>query len=238
MKVTIMIAAYNHEQYIAQCLDSCLSQTYQNIEVIAVDDCSTDKTYEIIEAFGKRYSRIIPYRNERNLGEYGTRNEAIRKSSGSHIAYLDSDDVLTPTSIGVRARAFAENPLADVVCGKVIRFGDATGEYPYHLPGPGVMIARRVFKRYGLFYPRCYYRGDREFWIRTGIQPYGELVKNRLPAVLVNIPEVCAFYRVTQGSNADKMKTDTIERAAFRDRLKVLETDGITKTNTEWLEGA
>lgn len=91
--VSIITPAYNAEKYIAKTLDSALNQTYKNIEIIVVNDCSTDRTLEIINEYAKNDSRVKAYSNEKNLRVAKTRNFAISKATGKYIAFLDADDI-------------------------------------------------------------------------------------------------------------------------------------------------
>ena len=72
--VSVLMAAYNTENYIGESIQSILSQTYKNFEFIIVDDCSTDKTYDIIGTYGAADKRIKYFKNIRNLGISGNRN--------------------------------------------------------------------------------------------------------------------------------------------------------------------
>lgn len=98
-KVSIIIPAYNTEKYISECLDSALNQTYKNIEIIVVDDRSTDDTLYIIEQYQKLYPQLIVLRNGINRGVGYTRNIAISIASGDYISFLDSDDIMHPLMI-------------------------------------------------------------------------------------------------------------------------------------------
>jgi len=86
--VSILIASYNHEKFIGEAIDSCLNQTYSPIEVVVVDDGSTDKSREIIASYGKK---IIPIYKE-NEGGISTRNVGFPVCKGEYICLLDSDD--------------------------------------------------------------------------------------------------------------------------------------------------
>ena len=90
VKVSIIIPTYNVSKYIEKCLDSVLNQSYQNIEIIIVDDCSTDHTVEIIKNYED--SRIHLIQNKMNCGPSYSRNVAISNASGKYIALLDGDD--------------------------------------------------------------------------------------------------------------------------------------------------
>jgi glycosyltransferase involved in cell wall biosynthesis len=88
------MTAYNRENYLAEAIESVLSSTYKNFELIIVDDCSNDRTIEIANEFALKDERIIIYRNEKNLGDYANRNRAAGYAKGKYIKYCDSDDKL------------------------------------------------------------------------------------------------------------------------------------------------
>lgn len=90
---SVIMPAYNSEKYIAKAIESVLSQTYENIELLIVDDCSTDRTKDIIHSYAKLDSRIRLISNEHNIGCAESRNRAIGDSKGDYIAFLDSDDI-------------------------------------------------------------------------------------------------------------------------------------------------
>ena len=91
--VSIIMPAYNCKDFIGVALDSVVNQTYQNWEVIVVDDCSTDDTVEVIKEYIKKDNRIKYYKLEKNSGAAIARNMAIDFATGKYIAFLDSDDV-------------------------------------------------------------------------------------------------------------------------------------------------
>jgi len=92
--VSIMMPAYNAGKYIRRAIQSVLAQTYENWELIIVDDCSTDNTYEIAASY--KDPRIRIFRNDVNIGPGPSRNEAIKYSRGEWLAYLDADDIWLP----------------------------------------------------------------------------------------------------------------------------------------------
>ena len=87
--------AFNCERYVADALESLIGQSYQNIEVVIVDDHSTDGTWAVIKEYAKKDSRIRPYRNAKNLKIVETLNFAISKSNGKYLARMDGDDMRT-----------------------------------------------------------------------------------------------------------------------------------------------
>lgn len=95
--VSIIMPSYNMEKYIAETIQSVMKQYYSNWELIIIDDCSTDRTSQIITSFNDK--RIRYYRNTKNCGAALSRNIAIDKSRGRWIAFLDSDDLWHPMKL-------------------------------------------------------------------------------------------------------------------------------------------
>lgn len=91
--VSIIMPAYNSEKYIVESIESVISQTYKNWELIVVNDCSKDKTLEIIKKFSEKNDKIKIFNNEENKGVVFSRNLALKQSKGQYIAFLDSDDL-------------------------------------------------------------------------------------------------------------------------------------------------
>ncbi|HHP7231035.1 MAG TPA: glycosyltransferase family 2 protein [Xenococcaceae cyanobacterium] len=110
--VSVIIPAYNTENYVAQAINSALNQTLTNIEVIVVDDASTDNTRQVIQQFHD--SRLKILYNQHNLGAGATRNRALRAATGEWIAVLDSDDWYAPERLAKLVQ-YAESYQADVI---------------------------------------------------------------------------------------------------------------------------
>jgi glycosyltransferase involved in cell wall biosynthesis len=105
-KVSVIIPTYNCAKFIKRAIDSALSQTYQNIEIIVVDDGSTDNTGRIIEGYGSR----IKYFYQDNSGLAKTRNRGLREASGKYLAFLDADDYWLPQKLELQLREFNDCP--------------------------------------------------------------------------------------------------------------------------------
>ncbi len=97
--VSIAMASYNGEKYIGEQLDSIISQTYTNIEIVITDDCSKDNTVNIIKKYQASYSFIFLFVNEQNKGVTKTFERAVTESKGAFIAFCDQDDIWTPNKI-------------------------------------------------------------------------------------------------------------------------------------------
>lgn len=113
--VSICIPAYNNEDYISETLDSILAQTYQNLEIIVVDDCSKDGTYGVLQEYAAKDARFSIYKNEQNLGMSGNWNKALSLTKGEFIRLMCADDLLVPDCIEKEIKAFNENPSAVLV---------------------------------------------------------------------------------------------------------------------------
>ncbi len=97
--VSIIMPLYNCEKYIAETINSVLSQTYTNWELLIVDDFSADNSVQIVKKFAEKDTRIKWWEFERNLGVATARNKAIEKAKGRYIAFLDSDDIWLPEKL-------------------------------------------------------------------------------------------------------------------------------------------
>ena len=113
-KVSFLIATYNRINFLIDCIDSILSQSYKNLEVIVLDDCSTDSTEKVIKE--KCGDRVIYHKNDFNRGVAFTRNKALTYASGEYIGLLDSDDILLTPSFLETALKIVESENADIFC--------------------------------------------------------------------------------------------------------------------------
>ena len=100
IKISIIVPVYNIEHYLPRCLDSILSQTHRNIEVIVVDDGSTDNSAYVIKKYAKKDSRVIPL-FKKNSGVSDTRNKALDKATGEYIGFVDGDDYIEPNMFAI-----------------------------------------------------------------------------------------------------------------------------------------
>lgn len=123
--VSVIIPTYNRAAFVAKAVESVLNQTYKRMEIIVVDDGSTDNTYEALKRYEGRIRYIYQQRSERSRA----RNRGFRHSRGDYIAFLDSDDLWLPTKIKRQVRIFLEEPEVGIVYTD-IEFIDKNGS-PY-----------------------------------------------------------------------------------------------------------
>ncbi len=104
LTVSVILSAYNSENTINKSIDSLINQTYKDIEILIVDDKSTDKTFEICKDYEKKYENILFFQNTENIGLTKNLNYLITKSNGSFIARQDADDISEPDRIQKQLR--------------------------------------------------------------------------------------------------------------------------------------
>ena len=116
-KVSILIPLYNSEEYIAETIDSCLNQTYDNIEIIIVDDGSTDSGLNIVREYENKHKNI-KVEAQKNSGAPVARNRAFILSTGEYIQYIDADDLLHPDKIRLQMEVLKNSDDLTIVFGK------------------------------------------------------------------------------------------------------------------------
>lgn len=116
--VTIIIPAYNVENYISECLESIVNQTYKNLEIIIINDGSTDRTGEIIESYVNKYSNI-KYIYQNNKGVSNARNLGLSHANGEYIMFIDSDDYIDVDLINNMVKKSKQNDADLVITGHI-----------------------------------------------------------------------------------------------------------------------
>ncbi len=123
-KITILVAVYNTEKYLRECLDSLINQTYSNLQIICIDDASSDGSLSILKEYAKKDNRILVLRNTENLGQSKTRNHGLKYADGEYITFVDSDDYIAPNAFENIIKVFNNNPMTDCVLYDFIKFWD------------------------------------------------------------------------------------------------------------------
>lgn len=149
--VSIIIPVYNMEKYLNDCIESVVNQTYKNIEIICVDDVSTDHSLSILEKYANQDTRIQIIRNEKNGGLSFSRNKGFEKARGKYTYYLDSDDCLKVNAIE-KLYCYAEEYDTDAIYFNSSVFGEVetVGKGPslqYRLKN----ISKKVYEGPALF---------------------------------------------------------------------------------------
>ena len=208
--VSIIIPAYNAERYIKEAIDSALAQTYTAIEIIVINDGSTDRTREVIDPYISL--KNFRYLSQNNQGLSSARNTGIQNSHGEFIALLDSDDIFLPQKVERQVNYLISHPECDVCYCNILYFYSDLPEkllnlnYVYYskeevfprllekmfIKPLSVMLRRRVVDHFGLFDENYRRSEDYEYWLRIA---HGG-------ARFDFLPERLAKYRVHQDSHS------------------------------------
>jgi len=180
--VSIIVATHNRSTMITAAIDSLLTQTYGNLEIIIVDDASTDNTPEVVSTLLMKDHRINTFRSEKNIGPGAARNLGVSHANGQYIAIMDDDDSAYPNRIETQARFLDENPDVGLVFSSV-DYVDENFEkievYPKSLtsgkfPKESKEIFKLIFTEYchipntTIMMRKCFwekFRYPEEFWI-------------------------------------------------------------------------
>lgn len=115
--VSVVMPVWNAEKFIGAAIESVLAQTYENFELLLVEDCPTDNTPAVVAAYAQRDSRLRVLKNDHNRGISYTTNRAIAESKGKYIALLDDDDLMTPWRLELQVAYLEQHPEIDILGG-------------------------------------------------------------------------------------------------------------------------
>jgi len=197
--VSIVIPAYNYAPFLVRAIESVLNQDYQNIELIVLDDGSTDNTRKILEQYGDAFR----WQSHENMGQANTLNKGWKLAKGDVLSYLSADDELLPNAVSASLR-FLQDDVVLTYCdfnlfdpsSRLIRkvtapdfdYCEMFSQLVCH-PGPGVFMTREAFEAAGLWNSSYRQMPDYDYWLRLGLQ--GRFVR---------VPEVLASFRVHEQS--------------------------------------
>ena len=131
--VSILVAVYNTEKYLRECLDSLINQTYTDLQIICIDDASTDGSLAILKEYELKDSRILVLQNKENLGQSKTRNHGLEYATGEYCGMVDSDDWIEPDAIEKIVNTFEQSPLIDTVLFDLILWYDKNNMPRYEI---------------------------------------------------------------------------------------------------------
>ncbi len=179
--ISVLMTAYNREKYISEAVESVLASSFNDFELIIVDDCSIDNTFKIAKKYEELDPRVIVYVNEKNLGDYPNRNKAASFAKGKYLKYLDSDDTMTNICLERMVYEMENHPdCAFGITSRTIEYVTLHGpveSFRTHFftrgildVGPSATIIRNdIFKKYnGFLELRCV--SDFEFWFRLALE--------------------------------------------------------------------
>ena len=132
-KITVIVPVYNVENYLEKCLDSLINQTYKNLEIIVINDGSTDNSGEICQEYAQKDNRIV-YIEKENGGQSEARNMGLDRMTGSYVTFVDSDDWVELDYVENLYKKITEYQ-ADIAVGNYYSFNEAEGMYYFHIFG-------------------------------------------------------------------------------------------------------
>lgn len=239
-KVSIVIPAFDGDRFISETLESVLAQTYQDFEVIVIDDGSKDNTSAIVKDFISKYPGKIRYLYQENKGVAAARNRGIKESLCELIAFIDQDDLWMPEKLKKSIRYLEENREVGMVYNKADRFGllaaSANNAYcegniflkllknDFDIPTCSAVIRREVFVSTGFFDedPELAGSDDYDMWLR---------ISHRYKIGYIN--EALSLWRVHSGGYSYSHFESMIKARlkVFKKNIHLLDNTDIDTSN-------
>jgi glycosyltransferase involved in cell wall biosynthesis len=233
-KISVVLPVYNAELYLEEAIASILNQTFNDFELLIINDASSDGSSGIIERMARQDSRIRVLHNPENLRLIGTLNRALDNVSGEYIARMDSDDISEPGRLMAQYDYFKANPNCVLTACEFIQFGQ-NGALPRLFPlvqsdsgirammllysaflGPSVMMRRRVILKHNLRYdPAMIHAEDFAFYRALG--EYGSMA---------NLPASLYRYRL-HGESVSVQNLELQEETATRIAYEAISQAGL-----------
>ena len=211
--VSVIVPVFNVEKYIEDCVISIQNQTYRNIEIILVDDGSTDKSGQICDLLKQKNNRIKVYHNQ-NKGVCFARNYAIKKAIGKYILPVDGDDIIANTYIEKAVKVLEEDDNIGIVYCKAKFFGKKN--YEWNLPE---FSLRRMLLSNIIFVTAIFRKND---WIavggfnermKYGIEDYDFWLSIiELNRKVYKIPEILFYYRISNNTRSTKFASNKSQK--------------------------
>ena len=247
-KLSVIMPVYNAERYLAAAIDSILNQTYTDFEFIIIDDCSTDKSYLILQKYQAKDKRIKLFRNAENYKQAYSRNLGIEQAVGSYIVFMDADDISLPERFTKQLNFMLLHPEVDISGVWYTAYNDDFSLVLYHQNDPvthweiviNMHLLRNAFAQYVIVKKSVFHdlrynikfaniAEDYELWLRVIDKGY----------ILANLNEYLVNYRVYPQSSCHQFsnKVDNYIQEVHKKYLQQLfgdmYTDEIADVHTE-----
>ncbi|GHT18850.1 glycosyl transferase [Bacteroidia bacterium] len=212
-KVSVIIPCYNAEKFVEKAVQSIIRQTYKNLEIICIDDCSTDNTFEILSHLAKDDERIMLVRNETNLKLIKTLNKGLDLASGKYIARMDADDFSLPERIEKQI-AFLENNTIKVCGTFAVFYRKEKLEKRFYLSSfsnsmrltalfdspmihPSVLAEAKTMKKFR-------YDGSEQSYLIEDYELWNRMLAENVP--IGNVREYLVVYRISETGETQSKK--------------------------------
>ncbi len=236
--VSVIIPVYNAARYLDEAIKSILEQTYRNLELIIVDDCSTDGSYKVALAYVAADPRVRVFKNKSNQGISGNRNRGIGLARGTYIAWQDADDISLPNRVERQVALMESRPEVGICGGYLQFFQDSKpGGVRRYAPDdatlrrhifrfspvaqPAAIIRRECFERVGLYNTELVAAEDLDMSFRIGVY-----------YKFANLTEVVLRYREHPGSStARTLRTMELNTIRIRRQYAALPAYKFTRAD-------
>ena len=246
---SLLVAVYNAERYLSACLDSLVGQTLRDIQIICIDDASTDNSWNILQHYAERDCRIELIRLDTNAGQAHARNEGLRRVRGRYIGFVDSDDWLSPDCLQQTLETFAQHPQTGCVLLRTIySYQDGSWKpYPMEpftaMSGEEAFVKSLTWKIHGIYVVRADIH--RRFPYDESARAYSDDNTTRLHYLASTEVRCCQgtyFYRQHAGSTSHRISFRRFDYlTANRSMKRQLEQMGAAESilslyeNRRWL---
>lgn len=246
---SLLVAVYNAERYLSACLDSLVGQTLRDIQIICIDDASTDNSWNILQHYAERDCRIELIRLDINAGQAHARNEGLRRARGRYIGFVDSDDWLSPDCLQQALETFAQHPQTGCVLLRTIySYQDGSWKpYPMEpftaMSGEEAFVKSLTWKIHGIYVVRADIH--RRFPYDESARAYSDDNTTRLHYLASTEVRCCQgtyFYRQHAGSTSYRISFRRFDYlTANRSMKRQLEQMGAAESilslyeNRRWL---
>lgn len=245
-KISVIMAVYNGEKYLAEAIESILNQTFKNFEFIIVDDCSKDNSLNVIKDFAKKDNRIKIIFNKKNLKLPASLNKGLKIAKGKYIARMDADDISLPERFEVQYNFLEEHQEIFLIGGGAININeDNKFLYTFH-PQTNLNRVKRKLSYLDCFYhPTIMFRNERiikyreKFIYAQDYDFYLNLLSKKKK--ITNIKDILIKYRINTNftsfsRNAKQFLFAEKAKEFYRQRIKYGKDDYISFDNKEILE--
>lgn len=233
IKISTIIPAYNVETYIQQAIDSILNQTLDNIEIIIVDDGSTDSTPTIIDEYAKKYPQCHTY-HQKNQGQATARNQGLKHAQGEYITFLDADDYIPPDAYEKLYNTITQEN-TDIITGNCLRFNNKgtfkSGLYNNVFPENFQKIPSTHIKEYhNLVYDTGIWKLIKKSFLDKHHIKFAEglLYEDLLFSIQLHylaesvslVPDIVYYWRMREEENSTTQKLTTLKN--LNDRFTII----------------
>jgi glycosyltransferase involved in cell wall biosynthesis len=200
IRVSVIMAVYNASEFLDEAISSILNQSYPSFELIIVNDCSTDGSWDIILKYANHDKRIVTIKNDENKGRAVTRNIALDSAKGEFVAVLDADDVAMPERLAKQVEFLDLNPEIFLVGTGAIRIDEKGNKIGAHTPiTDAIKVGERLVQRNCIYHSTVMYRATeiryrQKFPLSQDYDFYLQLLT--AGKRLTNIPDQLIQYRI------------------------------------------